>query len=132
MNVSFGFNGNLSDSFFGRTFYDLNFELGLREGDTSRSLASRIGGHGKIFTTQLNITRLQSAKILNSYFTLKFQGQANNTRALSSYLMGIVGGWVRFAAIPYRHIKATGATIFRPSTRCLSHGRSNGTAAFLI
>ena len=91
MNVSLGFNGNLSDSFFGRTFYDLNFELGLREGDTSRSLASRVGGHGKIFTTQLNITRLQSAKILNSYFTLKFQGQANNTRALSSYLMGIGG-----------------------------------------
>ena len=91
MNVSLGFKGNLSDSFFGRTFYDLNFEMGLHEGDASRSLASRVGGHGKIFTTQLNITRLQSAKILNSYFTLKFQGQANNTRALSSYLMGIGG-----------------------------------------
>ena len=96
MNVSLGFNGNLSDSFFGRTFYDLNFELGLREGDSSRALASRAGGHGKVFTTQLNITRLQSAKILNSYFTLKFQGQANNTRSLSSNLMGIGGmGTVR-------------------------------------
>jgi len=91
MNVSLGFEGNLSDSFLGRTFYDLNFELGLREGDSSRALTSRAGGHGKIFTTQLNITRLQSAKILNSYFTLKFQGQANNTRALSSYLMGVGG-----------------------------------------
>ena len=91
MNVSLGFEGNLSDSFFGRTFYDLNFELGLREGDSSRSLVSRAGGHGKIFTTSINVTRLQSAKILNSYFILKFQGQTNETRALSSYLMGIGG-----------------------------------------
>ena len=91
MNVSLGFGGNRSDSFLGRTFYDLNFELGLREGDSSRALTSRAGGHGKIFTTNINVTRLQSAKVLNSYFTLKFQGQANNTRALSSYLMGIGG-----------------------------------------
>ena len=91
MNVSLGFEGNLSDSFLGRTFYDLNFELGLREGDSSRGLVSRAGGHGKIFTTNVNVTRLQSAKILNSYFILKFQGQINNTRALSSYLMGIGG-----------------------------------------
>jgi len=91
MNVSLGFEGNLSDSFLGRTFYDLNFELGLREGDSSRSLVSRAGGHGKIFTTNINVIRLQSAKILNSYFILKFQGQMNNTRALSSYLMGIGG-----------------------------------------
>jgi hemolysin activation/secretion protein len=91
MNVSLGFEGNLSDSFLGRTFYDLNFELGLREGDSSRGLVSRAGGHGKIFTTNVNVTRLQSAKILNSYFILKFQGQMNNTRALSSYLMGIGG-----------------------------------------
>ena len=91
MNVSLGFEGNLSDSFLGRTFYDLNFELGLREGDSSRGLVSRAGGHGKIFTTNINVIRLQSAKILNSYFILKFQGQANNTRSLSSYLMGIGG-----------------------------------------
>ena len=91
MNVSLGFAGNRSDSYLGRTFYDLKFEMGLREGDSSRALASRAGGHGKIFTTQLSITRLQSAKILNSYFTLKFQGQANNTRSLSSNLMGIGG-----------------------------------------
>ena len=91
MNVSLGFEGNLSDSFLGRTFYDLNFELGLREGDSSRGLVSRAGGHGKIFTTNINVIRLQSAKILNSYFILKFQGQTNNTRALSSYLMGIGG-----------------------------------------
>ena len=91
MNVSLGLAGNLSDSYLGRTFYDLKFELGLREGDSSRGLISRSGGSGEVFTTELNITRLQSAKILNSYFTLKFQGQANNTRALSSYLMGIGG-----------------------------------------
>ncbi len=91
MNVSLGFEGNLSDSFLGRTFYDLNFELGLREGDSSRGLVSRAGGHGEIFTTNLNVTRLQSAKILNSYFILKFQGQMNNTRALSSYLMWLGG-----------------------------------------
>ena len=84
MNLSLGLSGNLTDSYLGRTFYDLKFELGLREGDSSRGLISRSGGNGKVFTTQLNITRLQSAKILNSYFTLKFQGQANNTRALSS------------------------------------------------
>ena len=46
MNVSLGFEGNLSDSFLGRTFYDLNFELGLREGDSSRGLISRAGGQG--------------------------------------------------------------------------------------
>ena len=91
MNVSLGFSGNRTDSYLGRTFYDLKFELGLREGDSSRALVSRAGGHGKTFTTQLNVTRLQSAKILNSYFTLKFQGQANNTRALSANLMGIGG-----------------------------------------
>ena len=91
MNISLGFEGNLSDSFLGRTFYDLNFELGLREGDSSRGLVSRAGGNGKIFTTNINVIRLQSAKILNSYFILKFQGQMNNTRALSSYLMGIGG-----------------------------------------
>jgi len=91
MNVSLGFEGNLSDSFLGRTFYDLNFELGLREGDSSRGLISRAGGHGKNFTMGINVTRLQSAKILNSYFILKFQGQTNETRALSSYLMGIGG-----------------------------------------
>jgi hemolysin activation/secretion protein len=91
MNVSLGFGGNRSDSYLGRTFYDLKFEMGLREGDSSRALASRAGGHGKVFTTHLNITRLQSAKVLNSYFTLKFQGQANNTRSLSSNLMGIGG-----------------------------------------
>jgi hemolysin activation/secretion protein len=96
MNVSLGFEGNLSDSFLGRTFYDLNFELGVREGEASRGLASRVGGDGRIFTTNINVTRLQSAKILNSYFILKFQGQMNNTRALSSYLMGIGGmGTVR-------------------------------------
>ena len=90
-NVSVGFGGNLSDAYLGRTFYDLKFEAGLREGDSSRALVSRTGGHGKIFTTRINVTRLQSAKVLNSYFTLKFQGQINNTRALSSYLVGLGG-----------------------------------------
>jgi hemolysin activation/secretion protein len=91
MNVSLGFAGNLSDSFLGRTFYDLNLEMGLRERDTNRALVSRKGGHGEIFTTQIKLTRLQSAKILNSYFTLKFEGQYNTERALSSYLFGIGG-----------------------------------------
>ena len=91
MNVSLGFAGNLSDSFLGRTFYDLNLEMGLRERDSGRDLASRKGGHGEIFTTYINLTRLQSAKILNSYFTLKFQGQYNTDRALTSYLFGIGG-----------------------------------------
>ena len=39
MNVSLGFGGNRSDSYLGRTFYDLKFEMGLREGDSSRGLA---------------------------------------------------------------------------------------------
>ena len=91
MNVSLGFEGNLSDSFLGRTFYDLNFEMGLRERDSTRGLVSRTGGHGEIFTTRLRLTRLQSAKILNSYFTLRAQGQLNTDRALSSYLIGIGG-----------------------------------------
>ncbi len=91
MNVSLGFAGNQSDSFLGRTFYDLNLEMGLRERDSGRDLASRKGGHGEIFTTYINLTRLQSAKILNSYFTLKFQGQYNTDRALTSYLFGIGG-----------------------------------------
>ena len=91
MNVSLGFAGNLSDSFLGRTFYDLNLEMGLRERDSGRALASRKGGHGEILTTYINLTRLQSAKILNSYFTLKFQGQYNTDRALTSYLFGIGG-----------------------------------------
>jgi hemolysin activation/secretion protein len=91
MNVSLGFEGNLSDSFLGRTFYDLNLEMGLREGDSTRGLVSRAGGHGKIFTAHIDVIRLQSAKILNSYFTLKFQGQYNSDRALSSYLIGIGG-----------------------------------------
>jgi len=91
MNVSLGFSGNLSDSFLGRTFFDLNLEMGLRERDSGRALVSRKGGHGEIFTTSIKLTRLQSAKILNSYFTLKFEGQYNSDRALSSYLFGIGG-----------------------------------------
>ena len=91
MNVSLGFAGNQSDSFLGRTFYDLNLEMGLRERDSGRDLASRKGGHGEIFTTYINLTRLQAAKIFNSYFTLKFQGQYNTDRALTSYLFGIGG-----------------------------------------
>jgi len=129
MNVSLGFGGNRSDSYLGRTFYDLKFEMGLRDGDSSRGLVSRAGGHGKVFTTQLNITRLQSAKILNSYFTLRFQGQANNTRSLSSNLMGI-GGMGTVRGYPLSAFQGDRGYHLRPSTRCLSHGRSNGTATF--
>ena len=75
MNVSLGFAGNLSDSFLGRTFFDLNLEMGLRERDSGRALVSRKGGHGEIFTTSIKLTRLQSAKILNSYFPRKLEGQ---------------------------------------------------------
>ena len=91
MNVSLGFTGNRSDSFLGRTFFDLNLEMGLREKDSNRALVSRKGGRGDIFTTRIKLPRLQSAKILNSYFTLNFQGQYNFHRALSSYLFGIGG-----------------------------------------
>jgi len=91
MNVSLGFTGNRSDSFLGRTFFDLNLEMGLREKNSNRALVSRKGGRGDIFTTRIRLTRLQSAKILNSYFTLNFQGQYNFHRALSSYLFGIGG-----------------------------------------
>ena len=91
MNVSLGFLGNISDSFLGRTFYDLNVEKGFRERDASRDLVSRKGGRGDILTTHLRLTRLQSAKILDSYFTLKLQGQYNFHRSLSSYLFGIGG-----------------------------------------
>ena len=65
--------------------------MGLRERDSGRALVSRKGGHGEIFTTSIKLTRLQSAKILNSYFTLKFEGQYNSDRALTSYLFGIGG-----------------------------------------
>ena len=91
MNVSLGFTGNRSDSFLGRTFFDLNLEMGLREKDSNRALVSRKGGRGDIFTTRIRLTRLQSAKMFDSYFTLKFQGQYNFHRALSSYLFGIGG-----------------------------------------
>mgnify|MGYP001958619607 FL=1 len=91
MNVSLGFAGNRSDSFLGRTFFDLNLEMGLREKDSNRALVSRKGGRGDIFTTRIKLTRLQSAKIFDSYFTLNFQGQYNFHRALSSYLFGIGG-----------------------------------------
>ena len=91
MNVSVGFLGNLSDSFLGRTFYDLNFEMGLRERNSSRDLISRKAGQGDVLTAKFKLTRLQSAKILNSYFTLRLQGQYNTKRALSSYLIGIGG-----------------------------------------
>jgi len=91
MNVSLGFAGNRSDSFLGRTFFDLDLEMGLREKNSNRALVSRKGGRGDIFTTRIKLTRFQSAKILDSYFTLKFQGQYNFHRALSSYLFGIGG-----------------------------------------
>ena len=41
---SLGFGGNLSDTYLGRTFYDLKFRVGLREGDGTRGLASRACG----------------------------------------------------------------------------------------
>ena len=91
MNVSLGFAGNRSDSFLGRTFFDLDLEMGLRERNSNRPLVSRKGGRGDIFTTRIKLTRFQSAKIFDSYFTLKFQGQYNFHRALSSYLFGIGG-----------------------------------------
>ena len=90
-NISLGLGGNFSDSYLGRTFYDLKFQMGLREGDPNRALASRAGGHGEIFSTNIDLTRLQSAKILNSYFMFKFKGQINNDRALAPFLF-IVGG----------------------------------------
>jgi len=90
-NVSVGLGGNFSDSYLGRTFYDLKFQMGLREGDGNRALASRAGGHGEIFSANIDLTRLQSAKILNSYFIFKFKGQVNNDRALAPFLF-IVGG----------------------------------------
>ena len=90
-NLSLGLGGNFSDSYLGRTFYDLKFQVGLREGDPNRALASRAGGHGEIFSANIDLTRLQSAKILNSYFMLKFKGQVNNERALAPFLF-IVGG----------------------------------------
>ena len=96
IDVFLGFGGNLTDSYLGRTFYDLKFKMGLREGDTSRALASRVGGSGKTIITNINLTRLQAAKILNSYFILKFTGQVNNTRALAPFLYGVGGmGTVR-------------------------------------
>ena len=94
--VFLGFGGNFTDSYLGRTFYDLKFKMGLREGDSSRALVSRLGGHGKIFTTNINLTRLQATRFLNSYFMLKFTGQVSNTRALSPFLYGVGGmGTVR-------------------------------------
>ena len=94
--VYLGLGGNLTDSYLGRTFYDLKFKMGLREGDSSRALVSRLGGHGKIFSTNINLTRLQATRFLNSYFILKFTGQTNNTRALSPFLYGVGGmGTVR-------------------------------------
>ena len=93
---SLGFGGNLSDAYLGRTFYDLKFRVGLREGDGTRGLASRAGGDGKSFSTSVNLTRLQSTNFLNSYFMLKLTGQVNNTRALSSFLYAVGGmGTVR-------------------------------------
>jgi len=95
-NVSLGLGGNFSDSYLGRTFYDLKFQMGLSEGDSTRGLASRAGGHGKIFSANINLTRLQSAKLLNSYFILKLTGQVNDTRALSPFLFSVGGvGTVR-------------------------------------
>jgi len=90
-NISLGLGGNFSDSYLGRTFYDLKLQMGLREGDANRALASRAGGHGEILSANIDLTRLQSAKILNSYFILKFKGQVNNDRALAPFLF-IVGG----------------------------------------
>jgi len=93
---SLGFGGNLSDDYLGRTFYDLKFRVGLREGDGTRGLASRAGGDGKSFSTSVNLMRMQSTQFLNSYLLLKFTGQVSNRRGLSPSLFGVGGmGTVR-------------------------------------
>ena len=96
VNVSLGFGGDLTDSYLGRTFYDLKFQLGLSEEDTTRALGSRAAGTGEVFSTNINLTRMQSTVFLNSYLILKLTGQIDNTRALSPYLYGVGGmGTVR-------------------------------------
>ena len=94
--LSLGFGGNLSDTYLGRTFYDLKFRVGLREGDGTRGMASRAKGDGKSFSTSVNLTRMQSTQFLNSYLILKFTGQVSNRRGLTPSLFGVGGmGTVR-------------------------------------
>ena len=94
--IYFGLGGYLSDAYLGRTFYDLKLQFGLKEGDPGRSLLSRVGGQGDILTSNLTLTRFQNAKLLNSYFLIKVNGQVNTARSLSSGQFSVGGmGTVR-------------------------------------
>ena len=83
IDISLGFGGNFSDPYLGRNFYDLKFQLGLREVDYGYEKISRTQGRADVFTTTFSLNRFQSTKVLNSYFILKASGQFNSARALS-------------------------------------------------
>ena len=89
--IYFGFGGNFSDEYGGRTFYDIKLQLGLRLKDTYLRIPSRQSGNDNALTSNLSLTRIQKTNILNSYFTIKFNGQVADKRVLSPNQMSVGG-----------------------------------------
>ncbi len=94
--IYFGVGGNFTDSYAGRTFYDLKLQLGLRLMPTYLRIPSRVRGQDNALTSNLSVTRIQKTQFLKSYFTIKLNGQGTDKRVLSPYKKSLGGmGTVR-------------------------------------
>ena len=92
----FNLGGNHSDSIGGRTFFDVGGQFGFTESDPNRPLNSRAQGRGDVAIGTLSLVRYQAARVLNSYFLIKADGQIASARVLSPDQLSIGGmGTVR-------------------------------------
>ena len=94
--VYFGVNGYAVDSYLGRSIFDLTLTRGISGTDQDSALPSRVDGNAAVSVLNLNLSRFQGTKWLNSYFILKGNGQLTSNRALSPNLFAVGGfGTVR-------------------------------------
>lgn len=94
--VYFGVNGYAADSYLGRSIFDLTLARGISGTDQDSALPSRVDGNAVVSVLNVNLSRFQGTKWLNSYFILKANSQLTGNRALSPNLFAVGGfGTVR-------------------------------------
>jgi hemolysin activation/secretion protein len=87
INVYLGVGGNFSDSYKGRTFFDLQGKSGFGESDNEENLNSRTNGRGNVTVFSSSLVRYQNASLLDKdipgFFIMKAAGQFAAARVLS-------------------------------------------------
>ena len=87
INIFLGVGGNFSDSYQGRTFFDLQGKSGFTEGDNEENLNSRTNGRGDVTVFTTSLIRYQNASLLDKelpgFFIMKATGQFAAARVLS-------------------------------------------------